>query len=368
MRIAVLGAAVLAAFAVTYARPYAAMDDPQWLAHAFMTSGAVIVWRGNASQRALALGALLMLLGGWTKHLLIPLPIATTWWLMGRSRAALTAWLAWAVSLLALISLAVWLTYGNAFFENMNLAREYSLHQANSATRRALQSFAPILGLSLALLPLARRGDRNSFAAAYVIAAAVVAVTASGGIGVDINAFFDLMIAASLGAALAVDALRVRCPPGTLGAIPVAAVVTLLLGVDLAWGAAASMPEQLRDLRGLDGLERQTAAATTLIAQKGGGRAACESPELCYWAKNPFVLDFFNYGQRLKLGKVPLSSCLSVLDGRHIPLLQLDPNKGRGGSFQLPDACNAAIAQNYRIISTSRVGVILEATAAADQR
>jgi len=256
-------------------------------------------------------------------------------------------------------ALLVWWLYGPAFFESLRSAREYSVHQAIKESRKALQCFAPLIALSLLLLPRAFRSERNEFALVYLLTAALVALGASGGIGVDINVFFDLMIAACLCAALAVEWLWPRRLPGALRSVECGPVLTLLLGAYLGAYAASLMPKVVDELRGVDALEKQTLSDVRLIAERGGGRAACETPELCYWANSRFTFDFFNFGQRLKVGREPLTECLSLFDGNRLPLLQLDPNKKGQGSSQLPEACNSAIRQNYRPISTSVLGVVL---------
>jgi hypothetical protein len=346
------------ALAVTYGRPYAGMNDPQWFAHALMTTGLVVLWRGQASTTAILLGSALMMAGGWTKHLLIPLPFATTWWLFRRSRSSFATWLACSATLLVAIGLLVWWLYGAAFFQSLDSARQYSLHVAIKESGGALKRLAPIILMAAVLLPYARRSDRNEFAVVYLLAAGLVAALASGGSGVDINAFFDLLIAASLCAALAVETLWKRRLPGPGLAIEAGPALTLVLGFYVGVYAATQIPSILRDLRGLDALEAQTLGAARLVSQDGGGRAACETPELCYWGHSRFMVDFFNYGQRLKLAKQPLTACEAIFDGRYIPLVQMDPNDGRG-SKQLTPACNAVILRNYRPVLTSRLGVIL---------
>jgi hypothetical protein len=337
------------------------MNDPQWLAHALMTSGLVVIWRGNARTRAIVIGALLMLAGGWTKHLLISLPIATTWWLLRRSRSAFLTWIGVGALLLVASGLLVWRLFGPAFFHSLLFAREYSLHQAIKDSRAAVKCFAPIVALSLLLLPNARRSERSEFAVVYLLAAALVAAAASGGVGVDINKYFDFMIAATLCAMLEVEALWSKRLPGSLRAIEWGAALTLLLGVYLGAYAASLFPGVLKDLRGLDALEGRTLADTRMVALMGRGRAACEEIELCYWAKSEFMLDAFDYGQRLKLGEEPLGSCASVYDGRRFALLQLDPNDGPG-SMYLPEVCNTVIERNYRRLSVSPLGTILVPT------
>ncbi|HEX3847846.1 MAG TPA: hypothetical protein VHV81_10740, partial [Steroidobacteraceae bacterium] len=290
-RVASLGSGAFLAFAVTYARAYAGIDDPQWLAHALMTTGVVVIWRGGARTLPIVLGAALMLAGGWTKHTLVSLPIATSWWLLRRSRPAFATWIASSAVLLAASAFLVWRLYGPAFFQSLLFSREYSWHQAFRDSGAAIKCFAPIVVLSLLLLPRARTNERNEFAAVYLVMTAVFAGILSGGIGVDINKYFDFMIAASLCAALEVEHLWSIPLPGPLRAVQAGPALTLLLGAYLGAYAASLMPGVARDLRGLDALERQTRADSRFVAETGRGRAACETPELCYWGKSPFLLD-----------------------------------------------------------------------------
>jgi hypothetical protein len=358
IRVAGLGAGVFAAFAVTYARSYAGMNDPQYLAHAIMMTGLIVLWRGNASGRAIGLGSLLILAGGLTKHLLIPLPIAITWWLARRSKSAFILWIGCSALLLAATALSASWLYGAAFFESLFSAREYSLAHAIVQIGRALRYFAPVIGLSLLAMPLARDDERAHFATAYLLSAALVAAVASGGIGVGINAFFDFAIAASLCAALAAEARWSSRLPGPLRGIEFGPAATLLLGVFLASLTASLFPRVLHEFRAVAALETETLRDTRAIAARAGGRAACETLELCYWAGREFTLDFFNYGQRLKVGRQPFRPCTSVFTANYISVLQLESKSGRG-SNQLPQACNELIQQNYLPISVLGNGTLL---------
>jgi hypothetical protein len=76
--IAFAGAIFLFVTFVYYGDNYVAMNDPQMLGHAFMLSAVVMLWRFDFSVAAVIAGAVLILLGGFTKHLLIPLPVTTT--------------------------------------------------------------------------------------------------------------------------------------------------------------------------------------------------------------------------------------------------------------------------------------------------
>jgi hypothetical protein len=357
-RIAWLGAAIFAAFAVTYARNYAGMNDPQYLAHAIMTTGMVVLWRGKASARTIGLGALLVLAGGCAKHLLIPLPITITWWLARRSKSAFIAWLLYCVLLLAAAGILLSLLYGAAFVESLFSAREYSFPHALVQILRALKCFAPVIALSVLMVPFVRRSERTEFAAVYLLLAALVAALASGGVGVGINAFFDFAIAVSLCAALAAETYWTQRLPGPLRIIEFGPAVTLLLGIYLGAFALSLFPKTLSDLGNLDARENETLSDIRMIAGMRRGRAACEALELCYWAKRDSAVDFFNYGQRLKVGRQPLTPCASVFDGEYISMVQLN-STGAQGSIQLPQACNDLIQQNYRPISVSTHGLLL---------
>jgi len=362
-RIALLGATVFLAFAVTYGGEYVAIDDPQWLAHAIMTTGLVVLWRGKASTRAIVAASLLMVAAGLTKHLLIPIPIAVTFWLMTRSKAAFATWLLSAGIVLVGALLLLWLAYGDAFFASVRTARLYSVHHSVLASATALRCFAPLLGLSLLACAL-ERGERTTFLAAYLVVAAAIGAVAAGGAGVDVNAFFDLLIAASLGAALAIEVLGSQSLPsrlpagGSRWALPLAPVALVLLGFCTAAYATTKLPRALANIENLDSLETRSLRYIAQIKSQGHGRATCEMVGLCYWAHTPFTLDLFIYGQKLETGVLPMASCRSVFQAATVPLIQLQ-SVNRHGVELLPEACNQTIYENYRPIADSDLGVLL---------
>jgi hypothetical protein len=362
-RIALLGAAVFLAFAVTYGGEYVAIDDPQWLAHAIMSSALVLLWRGRASTRAIIIASILMVAAGLTKHLLLPVPIAVTFWLMRRSRSAFITWLV-SCGIVVGVSLALlWLTYGAAFFTSIRTARLYSPHHAVLATEAALRCFAPLIALSL-LWCAAERSQRATFLAAYLLAAAAIGAAAAGGAGVDVNAFFDLLIAASLGAALAIELLW----SGSLNGRGFAAesplrlllgpIAVVALGFCTAAYATTKLPRALANIQNLNSLETRSFKYVREIKDQGRGHAACEMVGLCYWANAPFTLDLYIYGQKLLTGVLPLASCRTVFQAATVPLIQLQ-SVNRHGIELLPESCNQIINENYHPIADSDLGVLL---------
>jgi hypothetical protein len=286
-----------------------------------------------------------------------------TVWLLRRSKSAFSTWIISSGILLAVTGALLWLAYGAAFFDSVRTARLFSLHQSGHATAAALRCFAPLIGLTF-LLCAAERSERALFLAAYLLTAVAIGALAAGGAGVDVNAFFDLLIAASLGAALATEALWT----GSLFKSFFAAdsrltllfgpIAVVLLGLCTGTYAVTKLPRALANVGNLDSLEQRSLHYIREIRLQGGGHAVCEMVGLCYWANTPFTLDLFIYGQKLETGVLPLASCNTVLQGAKIPLIQLQ-SVNRHGVELLPDACSRVMYQNYRPIADSDLGVLL---------
>jgi hypothetical protein len=362
-RFALLGAAVFLAFAVTYGGEYVAIDDPQWLAHAIMTTGLVVLWRGKTSTRAIIAASILMVAAGLTKHLLIPVPIAVTFWLMRRSKSAFITWIGSCAIVVGVSFVLLWLLYGPEFFASLRTARLFSRHHAVLASAAALRCFAPLIGLTL-LACVAERSERTIFLAVYLLAAAAVGALAAGGAGVDVNAFFDLLIASSLGAALAIEMLwsgslsRRFIAPDSRFAPMLGPIAVVLLGFCTAAYSTTKLPRALANINNLDLFEKASFNYVSQIRDRGQGRAVCEMLGLCYWAHSPFTLDLFIFGQKIATGVLPLESCRSVFQGAPLPLIQLQ-SVNRHGVELLPAACNKIMEENYRPYINSEMGVLL---------
>jgi hypothetical protein len=368
MKIGVLGAATFLAYAVTYGRDYVAMNDPQWLAHAIMISGLLVLWQGKDSTRHIVAASILMMAGGWTKHLLLPLPLAVTVWLLWRSRRAFATWAVCSAIVLAASAGLTWWLYGAAFFDSLLAPRQYLRQQAISTTAGALKCFAPLLVLWLITLVRSRFSERTGFISLYLLISGVIGIAASGGEGVDTNAFFDAMIAGSLAAALAVETLWDRPAAGEslqngslhAGSLRAARgpAAALAVAICLVSYAASLARPQIEQIENVGALEKAALEDIRVISAQGHGRAACELPGLCYWAKSQFMVDFFFFGQRLKTGRLPASACAATFDGSTIPLVQLDPNP-KARRKLLPEYCNAMISSNYTPLRQSSFGPLM---------
>jgi hypothetical protein len=266
-----------------------------------------------------------------------------------------------------LLFLVCWGVYGKDFVDSLLAARVYSVRSAATQTARALIAFLPMLALTaIAATRLWSAGADTPqagsvrFVLLYVAAALCVGALASGGKGVDVNAFFDLLIASSLGAGLALMVLRSRgIPLLSADAGPgVSAAALGLSAIIVVWGIPRQLRQEVSQVRELEQRELATREDVRTIMELGHGRAACEELSLCYWAGSSFHMDFFNYGQKLKTGMLDSTSCDRLFGTGLFDVVQL--NRGIGlGSSRLTPACNEVIRQHFATVRVSANGVIL---------
>jgi len=370
--VAAFGATLfLAAFAM-YAPAYMTMNDPQLLAHAFMITSVVVLWRWDFSRRALVGAAVLMILAGTVKHLLIALPLTVTIWMAQYRAQRLVTWLLAATSGLLVAVALLYYTQGAIFFSDMASSRLYSRTLVESGLRRVWQSFGFLAALgSVAMLAfLSRRSSRGmreqaAFVLAYFAISAAIGALAASGKGVDRNAFFDFLIAASLAVAVGVEHVRTRVASlGSAstgyqpGVAPTPSWLYPMMGSAIAAGcctvfliaAADQWPARWQMMRQTDAREAAEMRVIRDIRNLGGGTAACEELSLCYWAGSAFKVDFFNYGQKLATSALPPADCNETFSARSISLVQVNSPQGEPRlSFRLPASCNAAIAREYSL-------------------
>jgi len=345
----------------TFGQGYIATNDPQLLGHAFVLGGLAVLWRYRFSPTALAAGATLMLLGVFTKHLMFPLPIVTTVWIAIRHRRRMLTWLGVGVAGVVVGSALSVLCGGTRFFQELFSARAYSWTFGLSATLLDCGMLLPLL--LLAALPYARAlrskeplAEGPRFLLPYLLLSLCVGALASGGQGIARNVFFDLVIAASLAAALGLDEMLRLAPSPRLRGVSPGVAILILLGFGIAINALVTVPKTWRAIRALGAVEHDARQTMELITRLGQGRAVCETLQLCYWARAPFTLDLFNYGQKLETGLLPVAPCVKALREGAYPVLQLESPEAR--TVRLGD-CGAAIQQYYIVIWRSRVGTVL---------
>ena len=211
---------------------YVGMNDPHLLALAIMVWAMVWFIRCRQKHRAVEGAILLMVLAGFFKHTLLAIPLASLVWLAWSDRRlALRAAMVGTGAAASGLALC-WAAYGDAFFRQLTMPREYSLTQALASLGR-LQWIAPALIIFAiwlwyrwrgcgAAVPAARAGETPApqvaavddglrFTVIFVAIAFVLHFFQKMGAGVDDNAQFELAVAVAIGLGLACD---------RLGAIP----------------------------------------------------------------------------------------------------------------------------------------------------
>ena len=327
-----LGALVFLGFAATQYRGYLAMDDPQWLAHALMTAGLVVILPDTPEARPgtgrTAIAALLMVAGGMVKHNLVAFPLATTLWLGMHHRRALAVWLATAVAALGACAAICLAAYGPVMFVDLLQAdRRYSaLRMAKAAL--PLLAVVPLLALTACLLRRRRADTRLDLLLLAVAIAVPLGVLQRSGEGVNVNAHFEALIALCITGAVALPR-----PGGGAKAWAKRPLVWLLAPflVLVPLTARAAYAEAAG--------HASAQAAWTQMQRRiraTPGPVACETLALCYWAGEGFELDVFLYGQHV-LRHGDASALEHALDMHRFAAVQLDaPHPARLGDVANP--------------------------------
>lgn len=331
-----LFAALLFLAKVLAASTYVGIDDPQMLGHALGCLGFLAV---VSQPRRVALGALLLTLAIFVKHMLVIQPLVLLIWLalVDRKSAArfagfgvLFAALGYGISHLALnVDLLAIL------FSPRSYRFEWLMQ---SLVDFLLVSFAP-LAAGIYLL-----GSKDRYAllcGLYTVLAVLIGLAFDGGAGVGRNALFDAAIGGALSATVLVQRLPSRW----------AFVFVLACLVPLGVAALQRVKKNLDDP-----IDRQVAIARSDISylKERPGPALCEKLSLCYWAGKSAEVDVFNFVEAVHSGTRDERDLVHLLDRRYFATVELD-TKSR--LDELP-AVRAALKRNYAIGRVDEYGVI----------
>ena len=347
---------------------YVAVNDPQWLAHAVMTAGLLVFCKAPRSPGRLAAAAVLMALAGFIKHNLIPLPAAVLVWMLLYERASLRVWLAAAVTSVLLGFAAAYLAYGPDFIAGLLMTpRRYGLLILVKNAAGRVSPLLPLVMLAVAFVYLERHRKDVVLIGLYAALALTWGMFVIGGEGINVNALFDLVIALAILFGLTLSWISKRARFADSGLSPTFAWQWTVVFATILF--VAPIPEAVRSARTLI-QERKTRIEESrkdveLLASKPDP-VACESSALCYWAGKSFYLDFFNTGQKLSLGTIPMSSLVDPIKEGRLSLIHLSDSNPKSGSVLLPTRVNEAIRSGYQVIRTSPNGLFLAPASSKD--
>lgn len=180
---------------------YLGYDDPQFLAMAISLTGFWLYWRWRDQFTWFRVGtiAVIVSLALFVKHVAITVPITITLCLLIEDRKTCTRFIVGCGLTLFALLIATYLYAGGAFFDNfLDVVRRGSM---TSVVYAARELFAYNLGVVIfppAILLSFRSEKDYRPALIYFAVALVVATMAQRGVGVGVNAWFDLFVGASL--------------------------------------------------------------------------------------------------------------------------------------------------------------------------
>lgn len=334
-RFAAAFGALLFAAGLLVGSDYVAMDDPQLLGHALQVAGLLLLTR----KKPVAAAAL-MAAGLFVKHNLVALPLASGLWLLWEDRRAALRFIL-AVLGLGLLGLMLFrIAYGENLWRALASARRYGLENLIAVAWRFLPWPAAAFEFAAWLAFRFPRDKWVRFSCLYLLVALAVGLALTPGDGVDVNIFFDAVIALGFTGGL----IQSRFKTYGRAAAAMAAVVPLLLY------AAAHFRDD--NFSYTQTFRRQAPGDIALLAK---GPAACEMPGLCYWAGRRQELDVFNSGEAIRGGARSPAPLVALLKARHFAALQFDSLD----DFSLGSAARAALMANYHVARQDDNGVFL---------
>jgi hypothetical protein len=348
---AALFGALLFASTLLFGSDYVGMDDPQLLGHALQLAGLLFVLQRPRNWPTMLVSGVLFVTGGFIKHNLFALPLASLAWLAFCDRYNALRLLAGVFVLTFAAFIAAQATLGISLLHHLNSARMYSLRQMGES----LRDWMPLVAIPLCALFVLMFQSRRDEAARLAIVYAAIAVASGalllGGAGVDVNAMFDADIALTLCAGLAISRWPARETPfwrASAQIFPMLCILPLVL-------IALRAPDWRDPSFWLAPLREEAALAKTDVAFLRGhpGPAMCENLTFCYWAGKEGPVDVFNLDQQFETGSRDPNTFLRLLRSRSFDSVELDETS----PFPFPKRVENVFNQYYRIDHQNDEGI-----------
>ena len=286
---------------------YIALNDPGFLAHAFVTSAGLVFLRARESRlwQGMFFSALLMLMGGLIKHNTISLPLAFCAYTAFNDRRRLGVFLITSMVIGMIAGVVAYSIWGMAMLDGVLFhARQKSIQRSMSMLFYDLPFLLLYIAMTIIAWLLRKDRQKFSFVLWYLVWSMFNAFWMFSGVGVNQNVMCDTIISLSLGTTIFIVAINdVANRFSTIhGKIKVFAVIL----VSVPWMATSLLiylnNPYITTLAQILDAPKWERLSETLARSKGP--VACETLAICYWAHKPMEIDFFNYGQKLVTGSV----------------------------------------------------------------
>lgn len=336
---------------------YISINDPQWPGHFLQLMALLLVIVFPNRKYPLIISSVLLVISGFIKHILIPLPATIAIYLALTRNRYLGSWLAYSVGLLILLFALCYFFYGNYFFDGIFQApRGYSLKEGYWKIKNISHIYIPLLVPVFLFFLLYKVEQVKALLVLYCTISFVAGVIFIGAEGVVQNAIYDFHISLILitGIMLAyithddVIPFKRYMLTGALFLILLVPVISLPLN--------SSTMYKLSQVNYLSMYHDLTALNISII-RKYNDPVFCENPALCYWGEKKYILDYFNTGQRIRYGdKGQKILLLNKVRNKEINLIQIvNPSNI---AKRLPNEFYTILDDNYEILTKNYYGII----------
>ncbi|BFU92217.1 MAG: hypothetical protein NTAFB01_34040 [Nitrospira sp.] len=335
------------AFIAMFADHYIGMADPQWFSHAVQLSGFYLLLKSRNRGTLFYLSILMMVTSGFIKQNLIVLPLAVFLWLFVCDRAAIVRFSVAALSAVCFFLFSFTMIHGVDFLRGLFLdQREWHLETVAKAIGRQFNKLMAVLLLGVSGCVLLPKSGTLILLSFYFILACLWGAFIYGGSGVDVNALFDVVIAAVLiGGVLLRHADRVECRnQGRTSrfSVLILAVLVVALVVPLSYELVKAREFWKTRERVIESVAEDIRYLSDVH-----GPAMCESLALCYWAGKKFEGNDFMTRQKIRTGLIDRWKLTDLIESRYFSVIQINNDNGKSDRFD--DVVNSAIHNNYRI-------------------
>ena len=320
---------------------YVGANDPQLAGEAIMGAGLVLMLARDAARKSITPALLIMVVGGFWKHNMIAIPLtAVTWLFLSHGRRAVRPV---AVSALAagaglLICGAV---YGKAFFQNLLVARDYSVSHVLVNVGHLQWSAAAMM--IWASWVATTRSTAARFTMLHVPIGLFACLLQWTGDAIFGNAEFDLLLALGIATGVTFEEIKLsvfalRFGAGAAQAGMVAILALRLIASDRQEPALVLFDPGFRSQLKAD--ERSARAEAVRVWQVQGD-VFCTNKVICRLAGKPFVVDDFKVEQMIATHAITKSQLDEMLTSRKIARV----DSGAAGTATASPSLSRALAR-----------------------
>lgn len=166
------------------------------------------------------------------------------------------------------------------------------------------------------------RNNKFRIISLYFIVSLFLGVALAGGVGIDVNTYFDNFFAISIVMGLCLDFVWQTAVPSLRIGSPWRLVPPLLIYSAVFFAFAHSPDVNLpKYLSQLPSRERQFDAEVSFLASKPGP-AICESLLRCYYSGKPYLYDPFNSASLIRFKKLDSREIVQQIEERRLGAIQ----------------------------------------------